>query len=79
MENPPRLLDADVVIRPNMCEKFHYDRLRNDGALGNGNLITTRTTKTAAATTTTFVAIGDPTRFRVRKLQCSVTKSQAEL
>ena len=20
----------------NMCEKFHYDRLRNDRALGNG-------------------------------------------
>ena len=24
----------NVVI--NMCEKFHYDRLRNDRALGNG-------------------------------------------
>jgi len=23
-----------IVI--NMCEKFHYDRLRNDRALGNG-------------------------------------------
>jgi len=26
-----------------MCEKFYYDRLRNDRALGNRNLITTRT------------------------------------
>ena len=24
----------NIVI--NMCEKFHYDRLRNDRALGNG-------------------------------------------
>jgi len=23
-------------ITINMCEKFHYDRLRNDRALGNG-------------------------------------------
>jgi len=23
-------------IDTNMCEKFHYDRLRNDRALGNG-------------------------------------------
>jgi len=42
----------------NMCETFHYDRLRNDRALGNRkieNLITTKT-----PTTTTFVAIVDP-------------------
>jgi len=30
-------------IVSNMCEKFHYDRLRNDRALGNGKSeITTR-------------------------------------
>ena len=28
----------NIVI--NMCEKFHYDRLRNDRALGTENLIT---------------------------------------
>jgi len=32
----------NVVI--NMCEKIHYDQLRNDRALGMENLITTRRT-----------------------------------
>jgi len=41
-----------------VCEKFHYDRLRNDRALRNENLITTR-----ARTRTTFVDIGDPQRL----------------
>jgi len=27
-------LMQNIVV--NMCEKFHYDRLRNDRALGNG-------------------------------------------
>jgi len=40
----------NVVV--NMCEKFRYDWLRNDRALGNG--------KYARTTTTTLVAIGDP-------------------
>jgi len=26
----------NIVI--NVCEKFHYDRLRNDRALGNGKI-----------------------------------------
>jgi len=41
----------NIVI--NMCEKFHYDRLRNDRALEIENLITTRRR-------TTFVALGEP-------------------
>jgi len=32
----------NVVI--NMCEKFHYDRLRNNRAIGNGKSDSTRTT-----------------------------------
>jgi len=33
----------------NMCEKFHYDLLRNDRALGNGKSDNNK-----------FVALGDP-------------------
>jgi len=49
----------NVVI--NMCEKFHFDRLGNDRALGNGksdNITTTATRRTR--TRTTFVALADP-------------------
>jgi len=38
----------------NMCEKFYYDRLRNDRALGN------RKPDNNNPTTTTFIAIVDP-------------------
>ena len=34
MNNTPRLRMHNIVV--NMCEMFHYDRLRNDRALGNG-------------------------------------------
>jgi len=44
----------NVII--NMCEKFHHDRLKNDRALGNGNLTTT----TRTTTRTTLVVVGDP-------------------
>ena len=40
-----------------MCEKFNYDRLRNDRALGNGKY---DSNKNNNKTTTTFVDIGDP-------------------
>jgi len=47
----------NIVI--NMCEKFHYDRLRNDRALGNRK--SDNNPRTATITKrTTFVAIGDP-------------------
>jgi len=49
-------------IGVNMCEKFHYDRLRNDRALGNRKSDNNKNPKTTRRTTTTifkFVAIGD--------------------
>jgi len=44
----------NIVV--NMCEKLHYDRLRNDRALGNGKSDNSKIPRTR----TTFVVIGDP-------------------
>ena len=47
----------NVVIRPNKCDMFHNDRLRNDRALGNrksDNNVTTPRTRT------TLMALEDP-------------------
>ena len=44
----------------NMCEKFHYDRLRNnDRALGKRKS-DNKKPRTTTRTRTTFVVIGDP-------------------
>jgi len=53
----------NIVV--DMCEKFHYDRLRNDRALVVV-LITTRTT-----TRTTFVALGDPSPWSKSVIICA--------
>ena len=54
----------------NMSEQFHYDRLRNDRALGNGKSDNNNSKKNNNKNNVTLVALG--TCFRVQKwfLEC---------
>jgi len=53
-------------ILVNMCEKFHYDRLRNDRALGNGK---------SGNNKNNVRSHWGPTRFRVQNSKATLTLS----
>ena len=54
----------NILIRPNMCGKFHYDRLRNDRALGDRNSDNNNPNKNKNNVTSAW---GVGTRFRIQK------------